>query len=1845
MRRHFRIVASIAAALMVAVGGFFVSCTAGSAARAYDADEMREIAQLVSHVPGGVVPHTQPILIRFGTDVVESSQVGSPADRAVVFAPRVRGNAVWQDTRTLRFTPDSTFPMRAEVTATIDLARVFGATLPDSASKEYVFSFATDGPEILAVNGAWEPAADDDPDTFAYSGIIAFSAPRAQARVERAVSFTLNGTPVRASFEASPDGTEYTFATAPIERIGRERSLSFFVDPAVLELSSGLTRTAPLEPRGTFAVRSIEARNGAGVSFALEFSDELAVNQDLTGLIRVEPHRNVRIQPVGRTAYIHGEFANGDSYDVVVEPGVRSTRGGATGILVRETTTVPDVKPRIEYLSDGVFLPSSGDGRLQFRTVNVRAVHVTVTQVFENNLGQFLQTEQLSSSRSRRSGFNQYFIERVGVPVATEVLTIGERRNEWLVNELDLRRILDDHDKGLYLVELRFERDDMLYDLTGGPRWFSGDDYFNDPRSPGYLHANGRATKAVMLSDVGLTWKKQGERHAVFTTNLLTGRPLSGVEVTLRTFQNQVAGSAVTDVNGFAEIATPGVPDPFYATAEKNGQRSVIKANEMAWNLSSFDVAGADDPGQGTRAFIFTERGVYRPGDTINLSAILRNADDSFPARHPVSIKVTNSRGQLHLERTTTDGTDGFYTFTIPTRESDPTGTWHAELTAGTRRFTEAIRIETVVPNRLRVGVTTDRDVIRPDDRRITVSVESSYLFGAPSANLDLEVNIDTAAREKTFARFPGFSFTSESHSFPQASEQAHRGTLDASGRAEFVWSLPSFEGVPSAADLRIRARVLEPGGRANFGSVTVPVDPYSHYAGIAKPDLGYGFAQIGAELTVPVLSVRTDGTAVAGRRMTYNVYRNDRYWWWEYETYSDFRSRYRSDGNTTRVATGTVTSGTAARNVTFVPDGWGEYLFEVVDASGHRASFFFRASSWADSAVGPDDGILTVTTDRTEYAPGDTARVTVVTPADGTLLATLERGAAVLSHRRVTVNRRETILEFAITEDLAPTAYVSVSLFQPHAQTENDRPIRMYGVVPINVYSAASRQGLNVDLPDVIEPEADFTVSVRTADERPTQFVVAVVDEGLLDLTGFRTPNPWENFYRKQRLAVATYDLFNQVIGAHRGDIFRVFSIGGGAMGELGLEERGADGERRFEPVSLFAGPITTDSSGRGSATFTMPNYLGSVRVMVISAVGARYGRFERAVPVKSEIVTLPTVPRVLGPAEHATLPVSLFALADGIGTITVELAAEGPITIVGSRNRTIRLGENEEGEVRFEIETDAAVGRGALTFTTYAPGFLATLRVPIEIRASAPPALAVFDATVEPGARTSFGVPIDGIAGTNTAALTIAIRGNLDLGHRMNWLIRYPYGCIEQTVSAVLPQLYLPAIGIVPDSADLDGNIRAAIESLRRFQLPSGAFAYWPGQRNASIWGTNYAGHFLIEAKARGYEVPSSMMNEWLRFQRSAAIAAEGTVIERVYRTYLLALAGEPAIGAMNLLRENTLARMRDVERWLLGAAYSLAGIETTANAVLGVAGTKVEEYAEFGGSYGSTVRDYAMILDAAVVTGNDSVADSVFELVAEAISDSETWYSTQTLGYGLLATGKYLDSISAGNGNTVAGFIELPDGSRTRFESEEIVTRIELTDEVFPGGVVPDFPPFVGVEIDRGLSARRVFVSLEWTGRPLVGVEPASSRNLSLDVRFADIDGRTIDPTRLTQGTEFWAHYRVRKTRAETQDLAELAVTQIIPSGWEIVNIRLTGEEYPNWMRGYELSREDHTEIRDDRVSWFFAFPRTATVRDFAVKLQAVYEGDFELPPAVAEAMYRSDYRSVVPGGRVRVVGRDR
>ena len=1352
----------------------------------------------------------------------------------------------------------------------------------------------------------------------------------------------------------------------------------------------------------------------------------------------------------------------------------------------------------------------------------------------------------------------------------------------------------------------------------------------NNPCTPSFYTRERWVSRNILASNLGIMVKGGNDSKYVVTVNDLgTAEPLRGAGVELFNLQLVKIGEGSTGRDGVAEIVANGTP--FLLVAKMDRQRGYLRMDEgRVRPVDRFDVSG-ETVRKGLKGFVFGERGVWRPGDSLFISFMpLVDQSGSLPPNHPVGFELIDPRGRLVDRQVLTHSENRLYTFRTKTDEDAVTGFWTARVTMGGVVFNRSLRIETIRPNRLKVDLNIPERVLVSGSRAL-FGIDSEWLHGSPASGLRTDVRLNVSHGKTAFDRFSDFIFDDPARDIDSPEMMMFEGRLDARGKTSFESLIPEFSQAPGMLSAGFTTRVFEEGGAFSVSSSSARISPFAFYAGIRSPaGDDQGRLVTGTDQRFGVVSVNSDGTAAVNRVLDYTVYKMEWRWWWE-KAEEDL-GRYISSGVNNVVDKGTVTTGQSGE-ASFVfrvdePD-WGRYLVRVVDReSGHATGYIVMVDwpGWAREA-GDADGasLLAFGTDKGEYTVGEDVTVTFPSMGQGRARVSLETGSTVLRSWWVEPRDETTSFTFRATDEMTPNVYISVTLIQPHSQTANNRPVRLHGVVPAMVTNPETRLEPVIATDDTWRPDEPAVIRVSEARNREMDYVVAVVDEGLLGLTNYGTPDPWNRFNAREALGVKTWDIYNEVIGAFGGKIEQLFSVGGDA--EL-LDAGEQNQMRRFEPMVRFIGPFRLDRRGKNSHTINIPSYTGSARVMVIATDGLATGSGDAVVRIRKPLMVWSSMPRVMSPEERLSVPVTVFVTEENIRNVTVSLEGSHHYEIVGESTQTVSFDGPGEKNVLFEVVTKSVTGPSQIVARARGGGETSELVTNLEVRMPNPPAIRTVSAMISPGGEGLLEYELPGIEGTNSLLMEAGIIPPMDMTARLNFLLDYPHGCIEQITSAAFPQLYIDRIVELSDEQlkKKRDNIINVLQRLPSYQLSGGGFAYWPGGTQHDEWSSSYAGHFILEAEKHGFMVRPSVKSAWLNSQRSLANGWLPRLDDpnygyrqmvQAYRLYTLALAGEPVTGAMNRMRQ--LDDIFVQARWLLASAYALSGMHEVADQLMDGAVATGNMQVQHR-TYGSELRDRSILVNALMLTGRRETAIPLVRDMAGQLN-SDRWHSTQTTAWALMS----IINFTGGTGGGPLQFTwTLDNGSPSTVGSDKPLAQVPVETGGSKNGHIA-----VSNESDSEL-----FVSLIMTGTP-GGIDNTSySENLSVDARFLTMDDRPVSIENIEQGTDF--KYVVRVSNPGTAGNAEnLALTQMVPTGWEIRNTRLEGTS------GHERDLPGYRDIRDDRVHSYFDL-RAGESKVFVIVVHAAFAGEFYLPPVSCSAMYNHSIRARVPG-RVTTVTR--
>ena len=1837
-----------------------------------------EYAPYVNAYTGGVISQNSTIRIELTHEQPMVDLNNELKENPFSFSPSLKGKAYWVSNNTIEFVPEEgTLKPGSLYECTFQLGKFVEV---DKKLKEFNFSFRVQERNFtLSIEPL--PITDAQPDEINIKGEICFSDIVKKEEVEKILT-AKDGNNKSYPVEIIPTDnlTRYQFCINQVPRDTEDYQLTITANGSPARIDQTQSEEVLIPAKDSFrflsATRIDEPENGIEVVFSAPLSD----TQDLKGLIEIPELSSSVFQIKENRVFIYFEANQLSKLTLNIHEGVKSSQGKTLGTSHSISFSEINLKPQVEMLTTAAILPDSKSLIIPFRAVNLYAVDLSVIRIFENNVLMFMQTNSLASANELR---------RSGRLVYKKTLWLGKDTSKdihnWENYSIDLAGLIRQEPGAIYRVILSFRQEYSAYPCGGVDNqdikfadnntpdglmkvsgsalseadeavWDTPEAYYyynggtmdwsvyrwkerDNPCHPSYYMNSDRAAACnVFASNLGMIVKRNSlNKLWIAVSNILDTNPVGKAQVTVYNFQLQPIGKGETNGEGFVEISSKGTP--FIVVAEAEKQKAYVRVVDgEEQSVSRFDVGGKEIQ-KGLKGFIYGERGVWRPGDTLHISFILEDREKRIPDKHPVALEIYNPKGQFYTKMISTQGMNGFYTFDVPTQAGDPTGLWNAYIKVGGTTFHKGLRIETIKPNRLKINLTLPK-ILQSTDKNVTVPLASAWLTGATASKLKAKVEMSLSKVNTQFKNYGQYIFNDPATDFTTIKTDVFDGILNAEGKAGVTLKVPAATNAPGMLNATFTTRVFEPGGDASIYTQSIPFSPFVSYVGINLNQPKGKYIETDKDHVFDIVTVNSQGQPVNRSNLEYKIYRISWSWWWENSDESF--GTYINNSSITPVASGKLQTSGGKTTFKFRVDypSWGRYLVYVKDKDSGHATGGTIYVDWPESRGRSNktdpSGIkmLTFSLDKDSYEIGETATAIIPAAAGGRALVSIENGSSVLHREWIEeTNEGDTKYTFEITPEMAPNVYLHISLLQPHAQTINDLPIRMYGIAPVFVTNRQTVLQPQIQMPEVLRPETDFNVTVSEKSGKPMTYTLAIVDDGLLDLTNFKTPDPWNEFYSREALGIRTWDMYDNVLGASAGAYSSLFSVGGDAT----LKPADAKANR-FKPVVKFIGPFYLEKGRQQTHTLKLPMYVGSVRAMVVAGQDGAYGNAEKTAFVRTPLMLLSTLPRVLSIQEEITVPVNVFAMEKQVKNVTVSLQASGGgVQIEGSHQQSLTFNRPGDQLVFFTLKTGNKTGKATIKLTASGGGQQTKETIEIEVRNPNPIVTLRSSEWIETGQNKELSYQLGSLSANNLIKLEVSRIPSVDISRRFDFLYNYQHHCTEQLTSKALPLLFIAQFKTIDtrEAEKIKANVQEAIRQIYARQLPNGGFVYWPGNAVADEWISSYTGMFLTLAQEKGYAVHANVLNKWKRFQRAAAqnwrMPQEAnnwqqwqSELQQAFRLYTLALAGAPEYGAMNRMKEQPGLSIQ--AKWRLAAAYALTGKMKPAEELVYNAETTVIPYSSMNQIYGSSDRDEAMILETLLLMNRERDALQQAKVVSKNLSQ-ENWFSTQSTAFALMAMGRLAEKLSGS-----LDFTWTWNGKQQpAVKSAKAVFEKEISTSPKSGTVAVK---------NQGKGA--LSVDLITRTQLLNDTLPAISDNLRMDIRYASMDGKPMSVNDIRQGTDFTAIASISNTSGTT-DYTNLALTHIIPSGWEVYNERMTVPEAEPQettdSSGNVSGQYTYQDIRDDRVLTYFNLRRGET-KIFTIRLQATYAGNFILPAVQCEAMYDVNVQARSKAGRTTV-----
>ncbi len=1520
-----------------------------------------------------------------------------------------------------------------------------------------------------------------------------------------------------------------------------------------------------------------------------QFSEQLVkAGIDYEPYVRL-PDPSMVVQAEGNQLCVDG-VRHGQRYRITFRAGLPAANGETLHRDVELTHYVRDRSQAVRFPGRSYVLPKSADAALPVETVNLTALDLRLRRISDRNLLRAFQDGYFGRPLSQWQDRN--FASEIAEEIWTGTAEVANELNRDMTTRLPMGEAIAGLPAGIYALTARIPGADP-YDEPGATQWF-------------------------VLSDLGLSTMSGADGLHVMVRGLSDAAPRAGIDVTLVSRANAVLGSAVTDGDGYAHFA-PGLTRgtggaiPAMVLAQQ-GEEDIgfLSLSGPAFDLSDRGVEGRAPAGP-VDVFLSTDRGAYRAGETIHATVLSRDASAKAIEGLPLIAILSRPDGVEYRRSVSGGGKAGGHVFALPVGPSAPRGTWRLDIKSDPKApalASQTLLVEDFLPERIDFDLALPTAALRAGDSP-PLSIDARYLFGAPGADLSIEGQV-TLRAATSVADWPGYRFGRYDTRTTSRSSYFGDQRTDAQGKATVRLDLPVPDGTGQPLEAVITARLADGSARPVERRISAPVRPATPVIGI-KP-LFDDVVGEGSDAAFQVIGLAPDLTAMAMQiRWTLNRVET-RYQW--YQQYGDWN--WEATTRRTRIATGEGNLGGVPLTISH-PVEWGEFelVVERLDGEYTSAAMDFDAGWYVSNDATSTPDRLEMSLDKAMYQPGDTAMLRIVPRSGGTALISVMSNH-LIERQAVEVGPGATVIPLTVTEDWGTGAYVTATVIRPMDESAGQNPARALGLAHAAVEPVGKELSVSIDVPQVADPRQtqQVRVSVDGAQEgQQVWLTLAAVDLGILNLTGFDSPDPKGHYFGQRRLGMELRDVYGRLID--------------GMNGARGIVRSGGDaasGMRMQSPpptqdlMATFSGPVQVGPDGTALIDVALPAFNGTVRLMAVAWSADAVGQAESDMLVRDPVVVTASVPRFLAPGDISRIRLDIVHADGPAGQMQLALNPVGKGLRFGATPAPFTLAEG--GKATFEIPVQASIvgdpGFEVVLTTPDGRKLSQTLNLPV--RANDP--VVAQTRRFSLGAGDSFLFSNDVFAdlrpGTGKAVLSAGPLAKFDAPGLLNALDRYPYGCTEQVTSKAMPLLYLSSVAQASGLGNgpaVRARIEGAIAKVLTRQASTGAFGLWRAE-SGDFWLDAYASDFLGRARAEGYIVPdqafrSAMDN--LRNQINYAADFDSGGQDIAYALMVLAREGAASMGDLRYYVDvKGDAFDTPLGAAQLGAALASYGDQTRADAMFVraarmLSGRKPEAH-YWRADYGTNLRDTAGVLALATEAGS-AVIDAVG--YSEQISRASTTMSTQEAAWTLLAA---------------QALIRSPEQSGLQVNGVAV-------DGPFVQ-VLEDDAPAGGLNITAA-NGRITDITLTTMGVPQVA-PPAGGTGYDIQREYYDMDGQRIDRRAFRVGERF---VTVLTINAHEESGARLMIDDPLPAGLEIDNPSLLRSGDVRALDWLKLSFAAHTEFRSDR---FLAAVdmRKGGQTTLAYVARAVTPGDFHHPAASVEDMYRPAYRARTDTGRLVV-----
>lgn len=1796
---------------------------------------------VTSFSPQGRIEQLTNFTIVFSHDLAPAEAIDKWVDtRFVTFSPALKGKFKWTNPNTLIFSSETPLSPIQEYKAKINSEVLFNKEL-SSDFKD--FSFNTPDFEVEAVELFWTNIAHQEYKITVQANIKFNYA--VDPKILKDFLEVKNDENLINNFQIVSDQTADIIAVNFGEVKQKDKKQNFSIKikknlPSIFgkkPLANDRVFNSELPSITKLVITDVTSglngETGWIEIFTTQKVDESVVNKYLS----IKPKLKYETFINDNNIRIELEMNNYQSVDLLVKAGLPGLYGGKLEFDFEQQINILNVKPSLKFSDkNGIYLLKGGSQSLEIQSVNVDEIVVEYTQIFENNLLHFLNrnsyrrynydyyddyySEDYGEDYGEEDDYyndyyyynsNNYSIGDFGKEIFTENIKVDKKNNLLKKINLNIKDKLDKRFKGIYVITVRSNDERYLSD-----------------------------SKIVSLSNLGIISKIVDDEINVFVNEINSTESVSGASVKIISSNNQIIYEGNTDSKGFVKFVIDEKKSkgfyPSLILVEKNDDNNFLDLNSTKIGTSRFDVGGLSTPQKDFKIFLYGPRELYRPGDDVNISGVVRDDRIKVVKDIPVLVKIYTPTGKVFEEYKKDLDNQGAFDlqFNLPTFAQ--TGAYSAYVYTGSDMLigSYSFKVEEFVPDKIRATVKSDKKNYTPPEK-VKIDIAAEYLYGAKASGLQFQSEFIFKQLPYLSEKFSDYSFSKSSVKNSKIDSYFSQGALDVNGTGSVQYLIPNDLNSGGYIDATAVINVFDPTGRTITRWADFKIFTRDYFIGIKSDGYYYG---VNENLNFNLIAVNSNDQSIPKFKATVKLVRLE----WQTVLKQDNSNRYyyaSEEKAFDEWEKNIVIDGKTPLKFKVSKSGKYEIRTSKTGDKDYQKKEFYAygwSSNTSTSFKVDREGRISIVMDKKEYQPGETAKILFACPFSGKMLVTIERNN-VLYHEYVDVKNKSAELYVKLTEDYMPNVYITATLFKKHTPEQESPFFVGHGFSSIRVVKNENKLAVNISAPEKIKPNTTQTITIKTTPLNNIQVTLAAVDEGILQITNYDTPNPFDFMYAKRPLEVNSYDLYELLLPEFKGNS----STGGDGGDEESRKRLNPITVKRFKLLSFWSGIKKADGDGIVKIPISIPQFNGSVRLMAAAYSNSSFGSAEKTMFVADDIIIEPQIPRTLSQNDKLISPVTLINTTDKEKEVNLSLKLSGPLKSTSQNEKTVKIKPKSSETIVFNIEASSQVGEGKILFTVTGQAN-AKEQIDIAIRPISPLIVETGVGTIKANEDLKISIPSNFLSNTQNTTLTVSKFPAIKFAKHLKYLIGYPHGCLEQTVSKLFPQLYFEDLAklVAPEfykTTNPAYYVKEGIKKIESMQLYDGSIAYWQGGNYSNWWGSIYAAHFLLEAKKAKYNVSENTLDRLLDYIGKKAkepstynyvtysSSGSRTIIniadkEILYSLYVLAIAKKVDLSTMNYYKAR-LSLLSEDSKYFLAGAYAFAGRWNSYYEIIPKTYEPVYPERLTGGSFDSEIRSNALMLN--VLLDLEPANKQIPLIIKYLTKNLEKVYSTQDQSFTFLALGKSAKNVS---GNSLKAEFFVDGKSVGKYDGKDLTIQ------------------------DKRLNAKDIVVKANgsgqvyyfWNSEGIKINEKVKEEDSNLRVRREYYNYKTkalITDNKFKQGDLVICKISIYGMERNAENIV---ITDMIPAGFEIENPRLNSKADVDWSTNSPLNI-NYMDIRDDRLLLFTNVIQSKK-NEFYYLLRAVNQGAFQLPVIGAEAMYDREYHSFIGAGVIYINARN-